>query len=88
MVVGAFLGPREFGTALVLTVLAGGLLALHVTIKLGRLGETLRNMGALILYLITFGGRGRRSTLGMPEVVTIPYGLAIAAGSIVAWFGI
>jgi prepilin peptidase CpaA len=87
MMVGAFLGPREFGTALLLTIFAGGLLALHVTIKLGRLGETLRNLGALILYFATFGRRGHRHTLSMPEAVAIPYGLAIAAGSIVAWFG-
>jgi prepilin peptidase CpaA len=87
MVVGAFLGPREFATALLLTIFAGGLLALHVTIKLGRLGETLRNLGALILYFLTFGQRGHRHTLAMPEAVAIPYGLAIAAGSLVAWFG-
>lgn len=88
MVVGAFLGPRGFGTALVLTILAGGLLALFVTVRLGRLGETLRNLGALILYFVTLGRRGRRSTLGMPEAVAIPYGLAIAAGALVAWLGV
>lgn len=87
MVVGAFLGPREFGTALLLTIFAGGLLALHITIKLGRLGETLRKLGELILFFATFGRRGRRVTLAMPEAVAIPYGVAIAAGSLVAWFG-
>lgn len=88
MAVGAFMGPQGFMTALLLTILAGGLLALYVASKLGRLGETLRNLGALVLYFLTFGRRGWRNTLAMPEAVTIPYGLAIAAGSIVAWFGV
>lgn len=88
MVVGAFLGPRDFGTALLLTILAGGILAIYATIKAGRFRETLQNMGALVLHLVTMGRRGRRATLGMPEVVTIPYGLAIAVGSIVAWLGV
>lgn len=88
MAVGAFMGPQGFMTALLLTIMAGGLLALYVASKLGRLGDTLRNLGALVLYFLTFGRRGWRNTLAMPEAVTIPYGLAIAAGSIVAWFGV
>jgi prepilin peptidase CpaA len=88
MVVGAFMGPQGFLTALFLTILAGGFLAIYVASKLGRLGEMLRNMGGLALYFATFGRRGWRNTLAMPEAVTIPYGLAIAAGSIVAWFGV
>jgi prepilin peptidase CpaA len=88
MMVGAFMGPQAFLTALLLTIFAGGILAVYVASKLGRLGETLRNLGALILYFLTFGRRGHRHTLSMPEAVAIPYGLAIAAGSIVAWFGV
>lgn len=87
MVVGAFMGPQGFFSAILLTILAGGLLAIYVASKLGRLGETFRNLGALVLYFLTFGRRGQRNTLAMPEAVTIPYGLAIAAGSIAAWFG-
>jgi hypothetical protein len=37
---------------------------------------------------VTFGRRGQRRTLAMPEAIAIPYGLAIAAGSLVAWFGV
>lgn len=88
MVVGAFMGVQGFLQALLYTVLAGGLLALYVARSTGRLGETLRNMGGLVLYFLTFGRRGWRNTLAMPEAVTTPYGLAIAAGSILAWFSV
>jgi prepilin peptidase CpaA len=87
LLVGAFTGPGLFLSALFLTILAGAALALHATVRVGMLSETVRSMGSLALFLVTFGRWGRRVTLYMPGAITIPYGLAIAIGATAAWFG-
>jgi len=36
---------------------------------------------------VTFGRIGDRRTLSTPGAVTVPYGVAVAAGAVTAWLG-
>lgn len=83
--VGAFLGPRGLLLAAVLTALAGAALALRESLRFGAFGALLRNTGLLVVSLATLGRHGRRQTLATPGALAVPYGLAIAAGSLIAW---
>lgn len=88
--VGACLGFGGFVQALPLIGLAGGLLALVVTARAGTLIPTLLRFRELLLYVVSFGRVGERRTLAMPGAVTVPYGVAVAAGVVWVWaaFGV
>lgn len=84
--VGAYLGPDVLPAALLYIALTGGALAFYTTKRLGLLPRVLANCGALVANLVTFGRRGRRPPeLWSSEAIAVPYGLAIAIGSLVAW---
>ena len=86
MAVGAVLGPRDFGFAALAIALAGGVLALAEAIRRGMLRPTLALCGATLLYWVTFG---RLALIRRPvaaQRVAVPYGLAIAAGTVLWWF--
>jgi len=85
--VGAFLGFGAFLRSLPLIGAFGGVLALAVTIKNGTLIPTLLRFRGLIFYFVTFGRIGERRTLSTPGAVTVPYGVAVAAGAAMAWLG-
>lgn len=86
--VGAFMGPLGMLKALLATALIGGAMAVYTTWRLGLLGRTISNTGALVLNLVTIGRFGHRQTLRSEGAVTIPYGVAIAAGSLIARFAL
>lgn len=83
--VGAFLGFGVFVQALPLMGVFGGLLALAVTARSGTLLPTLLRFRELAVHIVTFGRVGERRTLAMPGAVTIPYGVAVAAGAAWGW---
>lgn len=83
--VGSFLGFGVFVQALPLIGLVGGLLALAVTARNGTLLPTLLRFRELVLHTVTFGRVGERRTLAMPGAVTVPYGVAVAAGAAWGW---
>lgn len=83
--VGAFLGFDVFLRALPLIGAFGGLLALAVTLGNGTLFATLIRFRQLLFYFVSFGRIGDRRTLSTPGAVTIPYGVAVAAGAAWAW---
>jgi Flp pilus assembly protein protease CpaA len=85
--VGSFLGLRPFLLALPLIGAFGGVLALAVIIRKGTVIATFRRFRELLFYFVTFGRIGERRTLSMPGAVTIPYGVAVAAGAAMAWLG-
>jgi prepilin peptidase CpaA len=86
--VGAFLGPKGFIVALLATAIAGGLMALMYSIKRGVILPALLNTRGLLTWVVTAGRRGERTTLQMEGAVSVPYGVAIAAGTIFAlWYG-
>ena len=91
--VGAFLGPRDLWFALFVMALVGGVMAIFVIARNRAFGQTAINLRAIVT---TFGkgsftgwkGEGSKSavTLDTPGVLTVPYGVAIAAGALTAWF--
>lgn len=86
MVVGAFLGPGGFIPALLLSAIAGGVLAVGYALRGGVMLAALTRTWMLAGRALTFGRTGERLTLDTPGALTIPYGLAIAAGSLTTWF--
>lgn len=85
IVTGAFLGPARLVSALIVTGIAGGLLALAVAVRQGELIPTLLRTWHVMVRLATLGRRGeddRERTRGL----TIPYGVAIAVGGLLTWF--
>lgn len=85
--VGAILGLESFLWCLPLVGAFGGLLALAVTIRKGTVVTTLRRFRELLFYFVSFGRIGISHTLSTPGAVTVPYGVAVAAGAAMAWLG-
>ena len=91
---GAFLGPARLPQALLITALAGGLLAGIAVIRRGAVRETAVNIK---IILGTFGldnfsrwkerGSGEEAlTIDASGAVTVPYGVAISVGAVLARF--
>ncbi len=79
--VGAMVGWPLVLPALAQTCLAGGILAVVAMVWHGRVWSTLANVGRALL-----GSRAPRRGKGLRRLPTVPYGLAIAAGSLFAVF--
>lgn len=90
---GALLGPSRLGTALLVTACVGGLMGISQIFFRRRWTETMANIHTI---LATFGrrslngwkgaGEGAALTLNSPDAMSVPYGVAIAAGALVGWF--
>jgi prepilin peptidase CpaA len=85
--IGAWIGPSQMLVALVLTGLAGGIMALCWAAAGGFLGELFKNTGNLI---VGFKERGLRPhpelVLDNPLARKMPYAPAIAIGTLVSFF--
>jgi len=85
--IGAWIGPSHMLVALVLTGLAGGIMALCWAVAGGFLGDLFRNTGNLISG---FRQRGLRPhpelVLDNPLARKMPYAPAIAVGTLVSFF--
>jgi prepilin peptidase CpaA len=86
VVTGAFLGPARLVSALLVIGITGGVLALAVAVGRGRLLGTLARVWHLSLHLTTLGRKGAPHRIESPGSLTIPYGVAIAVGSLMTWF--
>ena len=75
---GAFLGPENLLTVLVLGILVNGLMALIMIVRKKRLGETLRNLGRMLAAFLTMHLPGPDLTLDNPDLVKVPFGVAVA----------
>lgn len=92
--VGALVGLDELPTALLVTALVGGVLAAGAVIRRGTVKRTVKNIGTILVLLVTSGGEMMRAwkgegpgaalTVESPDAVTVPYGVAIAAGGLAA----
>ena len=82
--VGAFLGPMSVVGAILMTLLAGGVLALIVTLWQRTLRATLSNVYLMLANAIgsVLAGRGARIAAPPVPAATLPYALAIAAGTL------
>jgi len=74
---GAFVGPKLIDL-LVASVFVAGLMAVALVIYKGRVRQTLRNIGHILVSLVTFQLPGERVSLDNPESLKIPYGVALA----------
>jgi prepilin peptidase CpaA len=85
--IGAWIGPRQLITALVLTGVAGGIMAACWAIAGGFLGELFSGSGDLIFG---FKDRGIRPhpelVLDNPATRKLPYAPAIAIGTLFSFF--
>jgi prepilin peptidase CpaA len=75
---GAFAGPSLLIDLLLLSVFVAGLMAAALVIYKGRVRETLRNIGHILVSLVTFRLPGHRVSLDNPESLKVPYGVALA----------
>ena len=84
--VGAFMDPFQFFLALLATAVVGGVLAVAESFRRGAMGPLFFNTMGLARQIISGGRAGHRSTIRSAGAVTVPYGLAIAVGSLTVWF--
>ncbi len=75
---GAFLGPQNLLTVLLLGILVNGLMAVVMIIRKKRVRETARNMGRMLAAFLSVHLPGPDLTLDNPELVKVPFGVAIA----------
>ncbi|MFY9939347.1 MAG: A24 family peptidase [Silvibacterium sp.] len=85
--IGAWIGPRQLLTAIVLTGITGGIMAVCWAAAGGFLGDLFTGSGDLVLG---FKDRGMRQhpelVLSNPRTRKLPYAPAIAIGTLVSFF--
>ena len=84
--IGAFMGPRHFLWAAVLIAIIGGMMAVVDAGRRGVLLPVLFNCGQIMKHWATFGRRGANRSFASVGALTIPYGVAIAAGALLWWY--
>ncbi|HEY4046096.1 MAG TPA: A24 family peptidase [Acidobacteriaceae bacterium] len=85
--IGAWIGPAQLGTALVITGIAGGIMALCWAMAGGFLGDLFKSTGDLIFGLKDRGLRPHPElVLNNPLTRKMPYAPAIAIGTLVSFF--
>jgi prepilin peptidase CpaA len=79
---GCLFGLSMVGWLLIMTSLAGGVMALSMAIYRGRLSSTLGNVASIVVHHGTKGlAPHPELNLGNAQSLRLPYGLAILAGS-------
>ncbi len=86
MAIGTFMGPQKLVGALLVIAVVGGLLGLADALRKGILLPVLHNCWDILRHWATLGRRGANRTLASTGALAIPYGVAIAVGSLVWWF--
>lgn len=85
--IGAWIGPGQLLTALVITGIAGGVMAVCWAIGGGFLGDLFRGAGELVFGLKDRGLRPHSElVLNNPLTRKMPYAPAIAIGTVVSFF--
>jgi prepilin peptidase CpaA len=75
---GAFTGPGMLIDLLLASVFVAGVMAVALVIYKGRVLQTLRNIGHILVSLVTFRLPGSRVSLDNPDSLKVPYGVALA----------
>ena len=81
--IGAILGPHDLLLVLAAALLIAGVMALALVIYKKRLVQTLRNIGSLLVSLLTGRPGERAISLDNPETLKVPFGVAVALAVIV-----
>jgi prepilin peptidase CpaA len=79
---GAFVGPGVLVDLLMGSVFIAGIMALGLVIYKRRLKETLRNIGRLLVSMLTFHMPASEVSLDNPQSLKIPYGVALALSTV------
>jgi prepilin peptidase CpaA len=75
---GAFAGPALLMDLLIGSIFVAGVMAAALVIYKGRVRETVRNIGHILVSLVTFRLPGTRVSLDNPDALKVPYGVALA----------
>jgi prepilin peptidase CpaA len=75
---GAYTGPGRLVDILLASVFVAGAMALALVIYKRRFLQTMRNIGHILISLVTFRLPGSHVTLDNPDALTIPKGVAMA----------
>jgi prepilin peptidase CpaA len=75
---GGFSGPATLVDLLLTSVFVAGLMAVALIIYKGRVRQTLRNIGHILVSLVTFRLPESRVSLDNPDSLKVPYGVALA----------
>jgi prepilin peptidase CpaA len=75
---GAFVGPGILMDLLLASVFVAGVMAVILVIYKRRVRQTLRNIGHILISLVTFRLPGRQVSLDDPNSLKVPYGVALA----------
>jgi prepilin peptidase CpaA len=84
--VGGFMGVGGLLPVVLYSAVAGGVLGLAFAIRRGVFLPVLIQTRSVLVHTVTLGRRGSRTTIEDPNAQTIPYGVAIAIGTVTAWF--
>jgi prepilin peptidase CpaA len=79
---GAFTGPGLLVDLLLLSVFVAGMMAIMLIIYKGRVRQTVRNIGHILVSLVTFQLPGHRVSLDNADSLKIPYGVALALSAV------
>jgi prepilin peptidase CpaA len=83
---GAFVGWQAMVTLLMGSVFVAGVMALALVIYKRRFLQTLRNIGGILVSMVTFHKPGPEVSLDNPQSLKVPYGVALALTTVL--FGI
>ena len=84
--VGSLVGPRNAIVVLIATAISGGLMAIVYAVYRGRMGATFRNLGSVLWFHARSGLQAHPElNLDNPTALRMPYGLAIATGTLYAF---
>ena len=75
---GAFTGPGVLVNVLLGSIFVAGVMAMALVIYKGRTLQTMRNIGHILISLVTFRLPGTQVTLDNPDSLKVPYGVALA----------
>ena len=75
---GAFAGRELLIDLLIGSVFVAGLMAVALIIYKGRVRQAMRNIGHILVSLVTFQLPGARVSLDNPDSLKVPYGVALA----------
>ncbi len=84
--IGAFVGPENAVAVLLATAICGGVLAIVYALYRKRMISTLKNLGSVLRFHAWAGVQAHPEVnLDNPEALRMPYGLAIALGTLYAF---
>ncbi len=87
--IGALTGAREAGGVLLATAICGGVLAIAYALYRRRLWATVKNLGSVMKFHAWAGAQAHPElNLDNPAALRIPYGLAIALGTLYTFVAI